>query len=349
MKIDILTFPRAVNRGAHMQCYALQKVLSDMGHEVEVILIELPPSRMSFKGRVDKAILNWKNRRFRSKYYLSTTRAYHSAEELRSNPPVADVYIVGSDQVWNSSITGRFGAESFFLDFAPKGVKKIAYAASFGSSFWVSAGTEKDEKISQLIKQFVAISVREINGVDICKQTFGVDCAVSVIDPVFLLSDYSCIVGRAEPTNNNVICYPLCVNDATKGVFVQTAQDIGGTPVSFNRAIRGNGIHVKMFSSIPYWLKSLMKAKFIVTNSFHCMAFCIIFHKNFIVTPPHKDRESRMVSILQQLGIGERYVSSLKDFASRKHSLYKDIDYSSVSDKLKSLRLASLNFLRTNL
>lgn len=349
MKIDILTFSFAINRGAHMQCYALQTVLHNMGHQVEVIHIELPSKGLSLKGKIDKYILNRQNKNFRKKYYRDITDVYYSAEELRKNPPIADVYIVGSDQVWNPSITKGFGIESFFLDFVPDGCKKIAYAASFGSSIWTSLGKEKDNEIQQLIKQFNAVSVRELDGVEICEKEFGRKDVCSVIDPVFLLNDYSQIISDAIEDKNQVLCYPLYSTSEIKNVFLEISKDLGMTPVSFSRSIRGENIKLKIFSSIPTWLKTIYSSKFIVTNSFHCMAFCILFHKKFIVLPPYPGKESRMISMLKQLGIEDRYVKSMKDFEERKDLLYNDIEYDKVDEKLNILRQNSLRFIINNL
>lgn len=332
-----------------MQCYALQTVLSNMGHDVEIIHVELPLNGLSWKGRVDRTMQNIKNSIFRKRFYHKLTRTYHSSDELRKNPPIADVFVVGSDQVWNPSITHSFGEEAFFLDFVPKGCGKIAYAASFGISTWISLGEKKDKHIRNLIRQFDGVSVRELDGIDICQRTFGRMDVVSVIDPVFLLKDYTSIISDSNIQKEEVLCYPLYTNSETKEVLLHVSQDLNLTPISFSRSINGRGIKVKLFSSIPGWLKAISQASFVVTNSFHCMAFCILFHKKFVVTPPHKGRESRMISMLSQLGIEYRYVSSTADFERRKAVLYRDIDYNSVEKKLHILRLNSLKFLKENL
>lgn len=350
MKIDILTFSYAINRGAHMQCYALQTVLRNMGHQVEVIHIELPSHGLSWKGKLDRYLLDRQNERFRKEYYPEVTHVYRSAEELRTNPPVADVFVVGSDQVWNPSITKFFGAEAFFLDFVPKGCRKISYAASFGTAVWISIGKEKDEEIRRLLHQFEAISVREMDGVEICGRIFGRKDAISVIDPVFLLEDYTSIVGTSDNRQKNeVMCYPLCTNAETKDVFLEISKDLKLVPVSYSRSISGGNIKVKLFSSIPKWLKAVASSQIIVTNSFHCMAFCILFRKTFVVTPPLPGRESRILSMLRQLGIEDRYVKSISDFQTRKIALYKEIDYEMVNERLDVLRHESLNFLLNNL
>lgn len=349
MKIDILTFSFAINRGAHMQCYALQTVLARMGHDVEVIHVELPSNGISWKGRFDRTLQNIKNRKFRKRFYHKVTRTYCSSDELRKNPPIADIFVVGSDQVWNPAITSTFGSEAFFLDFVPQGCRKIAYAASFGTSSWISLGDKKDEFIRNLISQFDCVSVREMDGIDICQSTFRRRDVVSVIDPVFLLDDYTDIIGESNIQNNEVLCYPLCCNSETKHVLLHVSHDLNLSPISYSRSINGSGIKVRLFSSIPGWLKAISQASFVVTNSFHCMAFCILFHKKFIVTPPHKGRESRIISMLNQLGIEERYVTSTNDFDSRKATLYSNIDYNRVEKELQILRRYSLKFLEDNL
>jgi len=332
-----------------MQCYALQTVLRNMGHKVEVINVELPSGGLSWKGKLDRFILNKQNERFRKKFYSEITRVYHSAEELRKNPPMADVFVVGSDQVWNPSITRAFGTESFFFDFVPRKCRKIAYAASFGASVWSSLGEEKDGEIRRLLHQFDAVSVRELDGIKICSQTFGRKDVVSVIDPVFLLEDYTSIIGTSEKQKDEVMCYPLCTNPEIRNVFDEITNDLNLIPVSYSKSISGGNIRLRLFSSIQGWLKAIAASHIIVTNSFHCMAFCILFHKTFVVTPPLPGRESRMLSMLGQLGIEDRYITSTADFQSRKAALYEKIDYQELDKKLSVLRRESLSFLLDNL
>lgn len=345
MKIAILTFSHAINRGAHMQCYALSRVLQNMGHQVKIIHIELPSKGLSWKGQLDRYLLNLQNKRFRKKYYPGISEVYRSADELRKNRPAADAFVVGSDQVWNPSITKAFGTEAFFLDFVPDGCKRIAYAASFGVSVWASVGKEKEEEIGRLLHKFDAVSVRELDAVDICKSIFNFPNALPVIDPVFLLDDYTSITGSDGRMADEVICYPLCTNEETKFVFRAVSAELNLIPISYSRSIRGGSTKVKLFSSIPNWLKAIRRSRMIVTNSFHCMAFCILFRKKFIVTPPFPGRESRMLSMLNRLGLESRYVRSIGDFLERKEELYAEIDYNDVNSRLSALRRESLIFL----
>lgn len=347
MKIAILTFSHAINRGAHMQCYALSRVLRNLGHSVEIIHIELPRSNISLKGRLNMFFTNMQNALFRAKFYPAITKTYHSAEELRADSPKADLFIVGSDQVWNPDLTKGFGTKAFFFDFIDDSIKRISYAASFGKSVWDE--TKDDNTIRGLLKKFNAISLREQDAIDICKETFGIDTAKVVLDPVFLLENYDSIVGEEVRETNSIVYYPLCSNKETKDVMLALKDTFNCPVISYSRDTRGAGFRVRYFTHIVNWLKDIRSAKVVVTNSFHCMAFCIIFNKQFIVTTPHKGRENRILSILTQLGIEDRYVSSIEDFRNREYELLSTINYTMVNTRLNSLRSISLEYLQSNL
>lgn len=347
MNIAILTFSHAINRGAHMQCYALAKMLQELGHAVTIIHIKLPSGNLNIKGRILATIVNFKNEQFRKKYYPSITKPYNNAAELRASCPIADAYIVGSDQVWNPSITGSFGAESFFFDFVPPGKRKIAYAASFGVSKWQPSPIDK--KIEHLLQQFDAISVRELNGIEICRETFGIANAQAVLDPVFLIKDYSNITGSSVAPKRQVMYYPLIVDETIRYTFLSTATELRLSPLSFSTSVKGKGIQTKLFSSIPEWLRNIKSSAFIITNSFHCLAFSIIFNKPFIATPPAKGKEARILSILKQLNLENRYVRSKEEFLQRKEELFQPIDYKTVNQVLDHLRAQSIEFITQHL
>ena len=137
--IGTITFHNSINYGAQLQTYALQKVLADMGYKNEIIDYR-PPNRgkgsfsifKKFRSylwhRIVKKMLvgNKREQRteeFRRKYFPVSNKKYTSLEMLHSSPPVYDVYITGSDQVWNPRITN--GDSSYFLTFAPEGKRRI--------------------------------------------------------------------------------------------------------------------------------------------------------------------------------------------------------------------------------
>ena len=185
MKISILTFSKESNFGANLQCYALCKVLQGMGHQVDIIDIQLPKIKFSWYTtllQIPQDILFFL---FRKKHLNYFTKKYKTADQLQKGQHKSDLYIVGSDQVWNPDITKRLAPLVYFFSFLPDDVRRISYAASFGKESWQSPTLT--DKVKMLLHKFNAVGVREQTGVSICKDTFGIDARL-VADPTLLLS-----------------------------------------------------------------------------------------------------------------------------------------------------------------
>lgn len=197
-KIGILTFQRAVNYGASLQMYALQKTVKELGAEAEIIdydclrisdCYQAFPLRALVHPRLFlHAVLNYKEQSHRNQKFEQFEKKHMTFSEKldkKALPHVADrydAYIVGSDQVWNPLITG--GDSAYFLDFVKDRQKKFAYAASFGVSSWpvgyLSAG--------KMLEDFRAISTREKTWEGIVRAVTEKMPPLSVsVDPVFLL------------------------------------------------------------------------------------------------------------------------------------------------------------------
>ena len=207
MKIKTITCHDVYNHGASLQAFALQQYLEEQGHEVEII--DYKPDYLSGHYNLCKVNnLNWDTNivsrfiyiliklpfrlldlqrkqafdNFRKKYLVLTSKRYTTNVELKENCPKADVFIAGSDQIWNTIFpNGRDAA--FYLDFAPKESKKIAYAASFATE---SVVLEYKDFVKQMLQNFNYIAVREQGAIDILK-TLGIYDGTWVCDPVFLL------------------------------------------------------------------------------------------------------------------------------------------------------------------
>ena len=115
MKISILTFSKESNFGANLQCYALCKTLQNMGHQVDIIDIQLPKKRFSWYSTLLQFPQEFLFFLFRKKYLNFFTKKYKTTAELQNGQHKSDLYIVGSDQVWNPDITKRLnpGIERF--------------------------------------------------------------------------------------------------------------------------------------------------------------------------------------------------------------------------------------------
>ena len=198
MKIVLLTIWHVKNYGAELQTYATVKKLKELGYVVEVIDFRLfnEVDTQLWSKRLSKFLQSFLpvNRKFNSfwKKYIPSTKCYHSLEDLRAFPPEADLYLVGSDQVWNPRIT-LDKAPVYFLPFGQNSVLKASFASSIGTAKWTGDESLTHLAINQL-KSFKAISCREQTGVEIVKNVFGLDAKL-VADPTLLFTNYKELTG----------------------------------------------------------------------------------------------------------------------------------------------------------
>jgi len=258
-----------------------------------------------------------------------------------------DAFIVGSDQVWRYSSCPDLNA--FFLDFADDAHRKISYAASFGIDQWNEAPEDVTKRVRELIGRFDALSVRESSGLDICHSVFGVQ-AQFVLDPTLLLSetDYKPIYESESDADLNDKDYVACmVLDARKsaGICDSLSKMIGIPAIS----IRGKDINLLTLTFIRYnsvarWLNYIRHARFVVTDSYHCGIFCILFKKNFALLTNKKRGVSRMDSFLTLVGQRNRLFQGLDDLL-KSEIWHQEIDYIQVETKLNVVREKSREFL----
>lgn len=362
MKIGILTLPLKYNYGGILQAYALQTILERMGHKVSVITItqqkEMPShailryaKRVLLKilhhGRGDVFVEKKHNEefpvltantwRFVKKYiHLNTVNSYSCV-----SPSEYDCIVVGSDQVWRSGYTQN--DRDFFLEFAKDWpIKRVVYAASFGLNKWTLS--EKDTPICRKLAQlFDAISVREEDGVKLCKDNLGID-AVHVLDPTLLLDvkDYELIINKFY--NEDVFTtYTLDENNEKLRIIDDI---ITSKKIPQNKIFTKEHYKVQPLTPIEEWLNSFRKSKFIFTDSFHGAVFSIIFNKQFIVYQNAQRGTSRMNSLLKDCGLENRLVTSWDDYKRVKNDV---IDYNIVNQKLSILKDVSIKYLKNAL
>ena len=343
-KVMILTFSKVYNRGANMQCYALMKTLQKMGCKVEFIDAQLPREKLNLKGILFYWLSHFIVAPFRKKAGFKFTKKYRTYEELCKNPPKADVFVVGSDQVWNPDITNVFDPRVYFFGYINEG-KKISYAASFGKNEWTR--TIYDKQIIKDISEFDAISVREDSGINICKNSFNRDDAVCVLDPTLLLNgdDVRELINRKRGTDKKYMYVNLLHQDESVYAILNNISKEYQLPIKGNTQ-KGGISKLINIESVSGWLENIENAELVVTNSFHCMAMCILLHKQFYVIPSFPGREIRMTTLLEKIGISDRYISNTDI-----HNLKVNgaIDYSNVDEKLAEYRSKSLKFLQNSI
>lgn len=346
MKITILTFSKEDNNGANLQCYALYKILCEWGHSVNILDIQLAPLEMSFLSKILRIKNHFNYINFRKRHLNCFTKKYETLGELVNNPPKSDLFIVGSDQVWNPEITKRLDPLIYFFSFLPDGRKRISYAASFGIEQWTNEDIKDDVRL--LLSKFNAISVREDSGVEICNKTFKID-AKMVCDPTLLLDSYEEICGKydSRKETNQLMYFKFVRNAAVRDFITDNAKLYNYRVIALGefRYFRG-GIY-RPFYKLEDWLNTIRYSKCIVTDSFHCTVFCILFKKRFIALPGRCNRLSRINSLLDTLGLSNRFCLDLNELQTKfEYLVNTDINYNEVDVRKEIFKRQSLDFLK---
>ncbi len=343
MKVNILTFHYANNYGAVLQCYGLSSTLINLGYEVEIINLRPKTDDQSFKQKISNYILSRQFVIFNSKYLPSFTKEFNSFEDLSSYNFEADIYIVGSDQVWNLDITKeKFLA--YFFEFLKEDQFRISYAASFGNSNW--DWSSETNRVKNSLLKFNAVGIREEQGVKIARDTFEIQ-ATQVLDPTLLLnsSDYNKLVSSSKIGIDRIVTYKFNKPKEWYSTLFKL-QDLTNYRViclNDNKLIRG--LKFSYFTSVNNWLAAIKNSSLVITDSFHCMVFAIIFKKQFIAMPANAKRTSRMLSLLKQLGLESRYLTDFSELLEL-DILFNKIDYDQVHLKINDLRIISKDFLK---
>ncbi len=325
IKVGILTFHGSHNYGAMLQAYALQQKCIELGTECSIIDYRSPEMINDYavfkKGKTLKIVIKNLLQVFRYssnkarynkfeefiKKNLITTKRYSSLEELKAAPPEMDVYIVGSDQVWNGTNKLK---DVYFLPFGRDGVKKISYAASFGDKV---PRQEFTDVIKNLLDEFAAISVREKSGVDYIYNIMEKQAEI-MCDPVMLLSREKWeTLGDSdiELPKTYIFCYALgelgnmqeiidCIKEMT-GFQVVTVCDSIKSQISCDKVYYDVG---------PVDFLTLVKhSKCIITNSFHGTVFSLLFQKPFYAVK-RREYSERINTVLQLFGMEDRYIET---------------------------------------
>lgn len=340
--IKTITCHNVYNYGATLQAYALQTYLQSLGNEVEIIdyapryhswsCWNIPENSTVYKlasknmfihflyachrwikhKRETNLIREKKFDEFDKKYLRLTTKHYINYEQLKQDPPKADIYIAGSDQIWNP--VGGTGLDpAFYLNFGEAGIHRISYAASFGVSIL-------NEHQKDIIKNYLSgmdhISVRESTGLNILK-SLNINSGVQVLDPVFLLdkATWLQLIGGTKKVveGSYVLIYDFFQDDPNiQQLAFEFKSMTGFNIVSVNNSGKLPYADINISDASPLEFLSLINnANVVISNSFHATAFSIILNKEFYVYPVirHKN-QSRMIDLLNQFQLSDRYNTS---------------------------------------
>jgi len=369
MKIGILTLPFNNNYGGYLQAFALMTVLKQMGHEPTLIMRRHNKSELSFIRKVRyfvkglaKTILkrtfypcfyNVENTfRFRgrnmhtflNKYIQPQSKYIYTTEDLRNEcKGKYDAYIVGSDQVWRSIYVPGI-ISNMFLDFTQGwNVKRIAYAASFGTDS-PEYTVEEKEVCGNLIEKFDAISVREDGGLRVFEDfNWNVNNPKVVLDPTLLMTkdEYNKILpGKNDSVIGKIFCYVLDKNNETQNTISRIKTILNKPVYEIADIQKGES----KLPSVESWLTAIRDSDFVITDSFHGMVFSIIFNKPFVVCTNKNRGASRFESLLIQVGLTENLLSDFTDI-----NKICNVDWTVVNSKIKEKLDESINFLNISL
>lgn len=383
-KVGIITMHKVPNFGSALQAYALQRKVDELGYDAELIDYHYPneyhcakqgltyfPQRSTFRlfllnvvarlmlalrlnkfkskaeARIERYELQKNYRRFYGRFF-KLSRFYGSIDSVRNNSPDYDVYMTGSDQVWNP----RFVANDpvFFLDFAGAGKPRLSYAASMSSR---RIDKEFEDSYKAYLEKYTAISVREKSTAEIVSRMTGRDANV-VCDPSLLLNkeEWLGICPKESLLKENFLLlyiqsysydpYPNIVT-FTKNL----AGHLGLKAVVLMGLREGYSIDgaVSFETAGPFeFLQLFRDARFVVTTSFHGTAFALNFQKDFYSVVKKIDgNDCRIADFLRQCS-AEHHLLEIDSLES-----IKNLPQASTADsemrKLQEFRGQSMDFL----
>lgn len=344
MKISLITYHYSNNKGAVMQTYGLCKFLRNHGYDIELIDIrQSEKANQPFYVKLIKYIVaGYRMKKDMKKFYPPLTKRYSSIDEIRKDPPKADCYIVGSDQVWNPNISKDL-MMAYFLDFGDQNVKRISYASSFGISEWTIKDTSINQHIENLLKSFSSLSVRENEGRILCERVFNIKPEI-VLDPTFLNENYNEFTEGVKE-KDLIVCYKINKTQDFWKFAPFVREKLGGIPMTLlNYNYPKKGYRYCFPPSLDYWMKSMASAKFVLTDSFHGAVFSIINKRNFCIILNHNDRDSRLINLCNEFGFQDRLFNSVEEML-KSDNWDKSIDYSKYAKVIKMKVEQSQNYL----
>ena len=290
------------NYGSQLTYYALYYVLNKMGYSALLI-----GCHKNARYKSTSAPDLFRNNPYPS---LDLSRQFNDKIDMIEANAMADMFVVGSDQVWNNSLYKHFG-EFTLLDFVFSNKKKVSYAASFGGNYWKGSEVEKTY-FQYCLQRFNKISVRETSGVDVCSTEFS-QHAEWVIDPVFLLGA-DALAELANGSNvkrqdKYVFAYLLDYSDEKYNLLTLLCTMLNCESVIVtdpNHAVEPAWKdHAHTDYCLEDWLWLFKNAEYVLTDSFHASVFSFIFDRPFWIYDRVNGEEmnSRLDTFLQKFDL----------------------------------------------
>lgn len=376
-KIGIITmYYKSTNYGGSLQSYALVSFLNKEGYTSEQVRFVNQPSefqrlRVLFAWGIRRAVVDvlrnakrtvkkifFIRKKTSSEFartvaarrivfsqfgeeFVSQSDVVYNAKTIRNANKEYDVFITGSDQVWNFSWYNPI----YFLDFASRGKKKMSYAASISMK---SLNKAQKRIVKKSLKNYSAISVREADAVDLLDGLTPVEPKVA-LDPTLLLSrdDWNEVAAKESPSEEYIFCYFLGNNQKAKDMAREYAENHGLklADVTTLRFLDIDGTERTEYGPREF-LSYIRGAKYVFTDSFHAVVFSKIFEKQYFVfnRDERGSMSSRIRTITSLFETEERFCYGEREKLGYVESL-TDIDYAKPLLKFEEKKKESIEFL----
>lgn len=319
MKIGILTYHFVNNFGGVLQAYALRQTLERKLNQQAFVIdyrhpfilftdfVRLFPVSASLKTIFFGFLTLMQRFRRLSRFLkfqkreLNLTHCFITKRGFRKHVSDFDVYISGSDQIWNPKITLGL-CPSYCLDFVSTDKRKIAYAPSFGTYGLKHAHFER---VARLVSSYARLSVRETEGCELLGEILG-RRVPRLIDPTFLLTpeEWGAVAVPGTRRKRYILLY-IMQADETVYSYARRLKELLGCPlVEISRyGTRHSFVDETIVDAGPNEFLGLFRdAEFVCTNSFHGLCFSLIFTKRFYLVPSRRF-SARLTSQLQIFGL----------------------------------------------
>ena len=325
LRVGILTMHRVHNSGSFLQAYALQNTLESKGCDCVIIdymypnafhRLEIYDAPVSWQGIRNQLFHYLFHRRWKLLYrkwyelrwlilihqkFKLSEKTYYTVDELTKAYPDYDVYVLGSDQVWNERFMKN--DPSFFLAFAPEGKKCVTFASSAPNP---KLSADFKMKAETYLPRYEVLSTREKSSA-VYLQAILNRKVYDILDPVYLLSkeEWQREVGIKQKKSNYVFIYAMnYMGDCLKKVmayvdmFAQQSEEIvayrdGG---SLPRCKTIEELMPKDF------VQYIANAKCVVTDSYHAIAFSLLFDVPVIPIVADREHDVRIVDLCKRIG-----------------------------------------------
>ncbi len=342
--VGITGFWRVRNYGGVLTYYALYSLMQDLG--MEAVFIE---ARNKVEGRTPNPALLKSGYPAYSREMWAKSR---EEEEKDLNPRIRN-FVVGSDQVWNRKFISQNALECYALDFVSPYRNRVSIAASFGTSKFEGTPEER-ERFIKCLRKFNAISVRELSGLDICKNMKLK--ATVILDPVMLcdISHYKDLASKSKvplPAGKYVFNYMIHPSTfvGAKAVFDRLGMQPLGVKGASVEELPDLGYDAIDAECVENWMRYISNASFVFTDSFHGTVFSILFRKPFVtIIRSERDGKGRVSTLLKSVGLFDRMMPSV-DAVLQSDILEKPIDFDAAHKLLAEKRKESLDWVKSSL